>query len=262
MSIAFLILAHKNPAQVALLIKSLIDMNFRVFVHVDLKSNIQDYIEEAQKISKTNNVVWCRRRYNVTIGQFSLVEATLSSLEEILNYKEIYYTILLSGQDLPIRTKSFIRDFFLKNRNSILIEYFKIPSQNLFDGGIIRFPSFEEIDPKIPLYAGSSWWSAPNIFLSEVMDFINLNPLLKLYFQKVDIPEESFFQTIFLNLENNFDVNLINDNYRLILWDKNAPHPKILTQSEMSKIKNSSAILARKFDINIDSNIIFNLIRK
>lgn len=79
------------------------------------------------------------------------------------------------------------------------------------------------------------------------------------YFGHVKIPDESFFQTAFLNMDKQLEKYIINDCLTYVEWKGN--HPKIITRSDWDDIRLSNKLFARKFDLDIDKRII-NLIDK
>ena len=103
-------------------------------------------------------------------------------------------------------------------------------------------------------FAGSAWWTLSYEAIEYIILKIDKNPKILSYFKRVILPEEIFFQTILLNspLKN----TTVNNNLRYIPWEKGTPHPKILKVSDFNEIINQDNFFARKFDLDIDSEII------
>ena len=96
MKIAHLILAHSKPQQLSRLIASLIHENAYFFIHIDKKTLIDDFLF----LKKIKNLHFIEKRVKVYWGEYSIVQATINSFEEILNTGiEFGYVNLLSGQD-------------------------------------------------------------------------------------------------------------------------------------------------------------------
>jgi hypothetical protein len=112
MKLCILIIAHKNLVQLNKLIDTLKHKDITVFVHVDQKSTIN-----INEISKNGNII--KNRTSIKRGRFSQVEATLSSIKEILKSgKEFDYLAFISGQDYPIISCQDMIDFFKNNKKS------------------------------------------------------------------------------------------------------------------------------------------------
>lgn len=114
----YLILSHKNPQQICRLIKRLDDGNSQFFVHVDLKSNLEEFkilnsLKNTQIIPEREKCIW---------GDFSIVKATLHLLENTIKHRNEGFTILLSGQDYPIKSNQFINDFLANHIDFNFIE--------------------------------------------------------------------------------------------------------------------------------------------
>jgi hypothetical protein len=106
----YIILAHKNPQQLERLINSLEDGCSFFYIHVDLKSDINEFIY-LQK----GNVKFIEKRVDCIWGDFSTVITELNCIEAILADERKAYTILISGQDYPIKSKGFINAYLEQN---------------------------------------------------------------------------------------------------------------------------------------------------
>lgn len=106
----YIILAHKNPQQLERLINRLDDGYSFFYIHLDLKTDI-DAFEHLQK----NNVKFIEERVDCIWGDFSTVVTELNCIKTILEDERKAYTILISGQDYPIKSKNFINVYLEKN---------------------------------------------------------------------------------------------------------------------------------------------------
>lgn len=265
MKIAYLILAHKNPKQVKRLLNNLDD---DVYVHLDLKCSIDKF-----KIEK-NNVYFIRDRVNINWGGFSMIQATLNLIESAINNKQYDYYILLSGDDYPIKPLEEFKKFLMNNRTYSFLEYesfdehwpkakFRYNRYKISESNKIYIKFIQKILNLIVnkrnmyknmiAFKGSQWWCLNLESIEYIIDYIkNNNGVLK-YFMHTHIPDEMFFQTILLN--SSLKDKIINDNLRYIILEES--HPETLTIEHYSVIRNlKNKFFARKFDINIDSNIL------
>lgn len=292
MKYAYIILAHKSPNQLSRLINRLTNTTSEVdfYIHIDKKSAIQPFkkILENQK-----SIYWLKQR-NSKWGSFNLVQVVLDALtlQQKLQKKYIH-TLLLSGQDYPIKSIKFLENFLEKNKEKSFIEFQKLPVTNLKDGGLdrfskwhfyfgnhkITFPLYDkhyglkdriiskflslflsqhrQFNQKYSLYYGSQWWILNQNTVDYILEFINKNSWYIDYFKYVWISDEHFFQTILLNHSNyNFKECLVNDNMRYIEWGKPGRMPAVLTMDDYHLIDLSEKLFARKFDQETDIQII------
>ena len=139
----YLILAHKNPNQLNDLISLLQDENSIFFIHIDEKVNIESF----KKVITGSNYFFVSIREKCYWGDFSLVRATLNSFKEIHEYMEdkfpndSYHCIMLSGEDLPMKTNEEIT-LFLQNRPDVsFLCHWELPYDKWWKGGFFRFES-------------------------------------------------------------------------------------------------------------------------
>jgi hypothetical protein len=97
---------------------------------------------------------------------------------------------------------------------------------------------------------GSTWFCLHKDHVEYILDFVKNNPDYLKFFSTVLIPEEHFFQIILLNSPHKSEI--VNDSLRYLVW----PGPKILRTEDIDDILNSGKFFARKFDIEIDSNVL------
>ena len=84
MRIAYLILAHKNPSQLAELVMALDDpTKTRFYIHVDQRSADFFGSPSLKPIMDRENVLFLRDRVRVYWGGFSIVEATLRLIRKL-----------------------------------------------------------------------------------------------------------------------------------------------------------------------------------
>ena len=108
------------------------------------------------------------------------------------------------------------------------------------------------------IYFGSQWFSITGECLDHIIRYLDDESNYIKFFNNTIYADEMFFQTIIMNsyLKN----NVKNNNLRYIDWSKGGNSPKILTLEDMGLINNSTQLIARKFDIDIDRNILMNLV--
>lgn len=255
----YLILVHKYPNQLRRLIDRLYFKNCRFVIHVDEKENIDTFYESIKNFRSKNSVCFIRNRCCTAWGSFGLVQATLNGLKFIKdNFPETDRVSLLSGQDYPIKPLSYIYNYLNFNYSKIFIRYANVADLAKENYGIVsRFPQYERISKVIDLYKGSQWWSFPMSTIRIILDVLTENDNFIQYFRFVKIPDESFFQTLLLNLDDQTLLsNIVNFNLRLIVWEPPFIHPKTLLSEDIISIITSDGLFARKFDEAVDSNLL------
>ncbi|MBA0883535.1 beta-1,6-N-acetylglucosaminyltransferase [Flavobacterium undicola] len=263
MNIVYLILVHKDPAQLFRLIEVLNDKQVAFVIHVDKQVSINQFKVYNEKTYQ--NVHFISNRCVSSWGSFGLVQATLNGLKFIeRNHKTTQRIILLSGQDYPIKSNVYIKAYLKSHINTIFIEHFKIPYKKWYRNGLPRFPAFEEINQVMNIYGGSQWLSLPMYAIKIIFDFLKLNPDFLTYFKNyVRIPDESFFQTLLLNCDNpKITDNIINHNLHLIKWNKPYLNPRVLTTESKNIVNKSKSLFTRKLDPITSSELICHIDEK
>jgi hypothetical protein len=291
MHLAYLILAHNNPKQLGRMVKSLCCSFASIFIHLDAK--VEDASPFISAAGGFKNVRFVERRIPVNWGAFSMVQATLNGIEEILQSGcSPDYINLLSGTDYPIKSSEYILNFFSENNGKEFLYYRQSPTPDLPDGGMDRIEYYYDydndnfdknlyeyamrergvkrkfIEGMVP-YHGSQWWSITGSCARHVLSFVNNNREIINFYRYTKFSDEQFFQTVILNSE--FACKVVNDNLRYIDWSafnweqidwvQSIPHLKVLNvrDKDFEKILRSDKLFARKFDENIVDEIL-NLI--
>ena len=138
MRIAYIILAHNYPEQLARLIFKLNTDDVSFFIHIDKKTDKTIYYQMFNQLNKLSNVFFVKR-YNSHWGSFNLVKATLEAINVIgKTGLKFDYVMFLSGQDYLIKTNAYIKRFLKKNQGKEFIEYFSLPYSQWKEGGFLR----------------------------------------------------------------------------------------------------------------------------
>lgn len=286
---AYIILAHKNPVQLALLIEALQHEDHFFFIHIDSKSNQKSFEQEIDS-RKLLNCSFVYPRENGNWGDLGIVKATLNCLSKALSASlKIDFIHLLSGQDFPVKPIPEIREFFRDHSGQCFMEYTKFPVHHLSFGGMERikhysynirgkrhtylpfkhtkdlnfkgyimnaflgllhlFSKTRKIPNDLVPYYGSQWWSLSSDAALYILEYVTKNPHYIDFHKRTLLPDELFFQTILVN--SHFKNQLVNDNLRYIRWDKDkGSHPKTLSTIDLESIKASGKLFARKFNEN------------
>jgi hypothetical protein len=257
----YLIHAHKNLNQLNQLIEILSDSNHKVYVNIDLNSEIN-----CKLISK--KAVLIKNRITIRWGDFSQVQATINSLKQInSNEKDYNHIVFLSGQDFPLKRNNEIDAVIQKGKDYMM--FTPINENHLwrlrfeifnYKGGndilkyifrkvkvILKLVHYKRKLPyNLKPFGGSQWWILSNESVQYVLDFVNTHVCYNWFFKLVDCSDELFFQTI---LCNSHRFEFIENNYmRYIDWSENKQSPKVLTELDYRNIVDSNKLFARKMD--------------
>lgn len=254
----YVILAHNCPKSLQRLILKLSEKRNYFVIHIDKNIDINPFLKVTKEIERCH---FTNKRYATNWGSFALVEATLHAFDYIrTTLRKRQRIVLLSGADYPIKSKIFIHEYLQSHKDTIFINYEKIPLKRWYNGGIFRFPAYYEIKKEINFYGGSQWFSIPPKALTILFNFLDYNPSFLEYFRHVTIPDESFFQTLFLNCDHPYILNnLRNHNLHHIKWDYPYLHPRIFTIKYFNQLKKSKSLFSRKFDPKQSKEILSKL---
>lgn len=276
MRIAHIIMAHKNPNQLVRLIKSLEHPNFDFYIHVDKKTNMDDF----KIVNELRFVNFIQQRINCNWGGNSLLLGILSSLNEVLTSDKKYDFInLLSAQDYPLCSAVTINNFFEKNLNTSFISYETAKNSDWWKEAVLRYEKYHLTDftfkgkyvvenilntilpkRKFPLqtklYGGSkaTWWTISGDCAKYVSSIFNANKKLSRFLKFAWCTDEFAITTLIMN--SPFKTNSVNQNMRYIDWSEGGVNPKLLGIKDLEKIKSSGMLFGRKFDTEFDSIIL------
>lgn len=283
--VAYLILAHKEPEQLARLIRRLGQPGARFFVHIDAKASLAGFAACLSALPE--DVTLVRERENGLWGDLGIVKATINGLEQIgREFHDFDHVVLLSGQDYPIKSAEEITDFFDAHRGTTFMEREAYPVARLRGGGLHRVhghtftflgkrrtyhpranrPRMSRSERLINLvlgarvafmrervmplemkpYYGSQWWSMSRETARDVVEFVRRTPGYVRFYEHALLPDEGFFQTIVMNTD--VAEETVDDNLRLVVFEPRAPHPVTLDETRMDQILGSKALFARKFE--------------
>lgn len=281
---AFLVTVYKDEAQVCSLITQLLKYNSRVYLHIDKKTGALQKKLEA-KYSGSKNVFLLANPVRVYWGGFSHLEAILALLKAAYAETESSRFHLLSGQDLPIRSKTEFDHFFRTNAHKEYITCFKLPDAQWANGGLDRIQHFHLNDifnpkkfiyPRIngrllrlqkwlgikrkqpacisSWYGGGTWWSLSRKAVDEIFNFQEKHPGFIRRFKHTYCPEEIFFQTILSH--SPLKDSIMPEDLRYIDWNvPGGKFPPVLDESYLEKIFKNEKFFARKFDSAIPENL-------
>lgn len=293
MKLAILLLCHKNAEQINLFLQTMQHPAIEFFIHADKKSDIADQIIKRPDIHMLPDSM----RVDVKWSGFSMIEATLNMLREACHSRKFNYYWLCSGQDFPIKSPDEIISYFRNHVGKNFIGL--VPSYNYVDHkknhydkrNDLYFPHFLmgkslwirllkrlyiEISggwnctfllfhrkgrfAQTDFYYGPQWWAITDRFSVWLLKYLKDNPWYEEGYQSSLTPDESFFQTLLMMSPYK---ETRHDYLHYIDWSERPGKPRnspnTLTLADYDKMKASGYLMARKFDMDVDKDIIYKL---
>lgn len=265
---AYLIMAHADWDLLKTLV-SLLDYELNdIYIHIDAK--VQDESIPAIVCSRSNLYV-LERRIPVAWGDISQIEAEYLLFEAAYNNSHYSYYHLLSGVDLPIKTKEHIYSFFMQNgggKNYIgfcpyndRLSDIRVRTYHFFSSKMRCNRFYRLLDrviskslvalgclrnKEICFRKGATWVSVTNDFVTYML--AQKDKVLKLYRYTFGA-DEFFIQTLCWNSPFRDTVYDFEDEYngcqRLIDWERGWPYT--WQEKDYDELIASKYLFARKF---------------
>lgn len=286
---AYLIMVHEYTLVLERLIQLLDDENNGIYIHIDRKSRAvgKSEMEKMRRLAKRSEV-FISRKYKVFWGSYSLVRVQMHLLGAAVKSGKGYdYFHLLSGADLPIKSRECIQKFFEENNGREFIHFGTKQYQNdiqqrynvyhLFAGRLGRNRDKKfwvdaetyslaiqrrlSVDRTRKLgfsfYGGANWFSITGGLALHIVENYNKYKRAFYFSQNAD---EAVVQTV--AMDSPYRENIYNarfeDDYnacvRYIDWDRGSPY--MFRREDFDVLMASKCMFARKFDENIDRDII------
>lgn len=280
---AYLIQAHGNFHQLALLLGTLDDSRNDIFVHVDAKCG--DFPREELEAACKKAKLTFTERIRVGWGGPSQIWSELILLKEATAAGKHDYYHLLSGADLPIKSQDEIHAFFDANAGKEFVAFWKLkkttPSRflysplceygktfwgntvnNVFKGVQLFFKvrRFPEVDYRF----GPNWFSITDALARYVT---GREEWIRKVFSHTCNCDENFLQTLVWSSEfkdrlffpeefNHGENNMANA--RFVDWSRGASvrHPWVFTADDYELLMQAPQMFARKFDEKTDAEIV------
>lgn len=279
--IAIIILAHHNPEQLSILINHL-KTDFDLYVQIDKKSELQ-----INTLPVGKNIFY-HKDIEVYWGGFSQVLSMYSILKKTYSNKLYNNIIYISGEDFPIKSNTYIKNFFLENNKNIYMYANPLPIASWgFNHGFDRLDRYWYMkfksrkwakifarlslytqralfikNKRFPLkyYAGSNWVNLTHESAKYILNFIENNPI---FFKKLKYSratDEIWIQSILMN--SYLKENVVNFDLRYTNWNKGPDYPRTFDLTDYEALMSSSALFARKFNIKKNKDILLKVKEK
>lgn len=275
---AFVILAHKQPAQVARLAARLAP--HPVYLHVD--AGVADAEAEAFRgATGAIPTVSHLPRHRSGWASWGLVAAALEGMTAALREPGWTHLALLSGQDYPLWSAPELARFFADHRETSFVARWPLPSRLWGrSGGLdrlrywhvplagrrVRAPLPRRLPRDLEPYGGSMYWALTREAVDAVVGFVRSRPRVVRFYRHAWIPDEMFVPTAVMNSAARATV--ANESLTFIRWrEPGTPHPSVLRSDDLAALRSAAAgpsdvggygrckLFARKFDPAVDAGI-------
>ncbi|MBE5882490.1 MAG: hypothetical protein E7289_09355 [Lachnospiraceae bacterium] len=269
---AYLITAYKDAASLFEL-AGLFTQTGYVYIHIDKKSKtITD-----DDIEKLNHIPGCVaiRKYDIKWGGFNHVKAILELIMMAVSNHDVAYMHMLTGEDFPLVSPQKLDEMFLSDSH-IYMSYIK--PEDLPEAVTVRYRYYnwfqdknvknkalwmlqhmtvllqkrcgvfrEGIGEFNRIYKGLVYISMPKEAAAYVVEYVARHEEFWEDLYKCQVPEEFFFQTIFMN-NNEWSEKVTDRELRYMDWSRgDGSSPAYLTEADYDKVKASGCLFARKF---------------
>lgn len=266
--IAYFLLVHRFPDQFKRMFRAIYDPANVYAIHVDkragkaFRENIADFLAPYQNVDliPSRKAAW---------GGYSLVDAELRGMKRLLVMSPHWtHFINLSGQDFPLKSQSYIRDFLSAHPGRQFIRTLdqRVVRPETVDrvayrfveafGRVFRTRIRRRFLKKARPYIGTQWKAVTRAFCAFAVHDPSARRFKRFYAQSF-IPDEGFFQTLMMNTSGHGII--VDDDLRTVDW---IPHnivnlkPRIFDSADALRLTFSPDLFARKFDASKDSRIL------
>ncbi len=266
--IAYFLLVHRYPAQFKRLFKAIYQPGNQYVVHIDKSSGDELAHDIAAFLAPYQGVAILEPQAALW-GGYSLVEAELRGMARLLEMDTRWsHYINLSGQDFPLKTQNYIRQFFAANPGRQFIRALDQARQrpdtmnrvsHMFveeHGAMTATGVARSFLPGAHPYIGTQWKAVTRSFCEYVCHDLRAERF-KAFYRNSFIADEAFFQTVMMNSGDHGTV--MNDDLRMIDWVPDGDiklRPRNYETADFDSLRRSTDLFARKFDAEHDSGIL------
>lgn len=268
MRVAYLVMAHRLPIQLARLVRHLRRAGGDVVVHVDRKSR--------EEFGVIPGVEYVSRQVAVWWAGWSMIEAELALARTALPRHYDYYC-LLSGQCYPIKPVEHFHSYLEANAPAEHIistdvrsywgaglarfekHFFEkrtIPSR-LLNRLVAALPYRRRIPFGLTPYSGWTWWALTHEALERTVEALGEDGPLRRYFRWTMNADEVAVQTVICNSE--LVQRVSSRPTHKVEFPAGSPHPRIWRVEDLGRLRASPEYFARKFDPGVDEAVLDGL---
>ncbi|QDC08840.1 beta-1,6-N-acetylglucosaminyltransferase [Oceanicola sp. D3] len=225
--IAYILLCHKDPDAVIAQARSLTAVGDFMAIHFDARSKPEHFNRIREALKDNPNVTFARKRIKCGWGEWSLVQATLNTVESAVEaFPRATHFYMLSGDCQAIKSAEYAHEF-LDREDADYIESFDYFNSDWIKTGMkeerliyrhflnerknkwLFYKSLElqramglsrNVPGDLQMMIGSQWWCLRRRTVEWVLEFTRQRRDVMRFFRSTWIPDETFFQTIVRHL--------------------------------------------------------------
>lgn len=286
---AYMIITHGNFPILEKQLRFLDSENADFFIHVDAKVQSFDF-EKYRAVPRRSRVTFVDRR-SVFWGHFSLVECELELMRAAAKIGYDYYH-LLSGVDVPIKTREHIEHFFdgaegtnyltfeapaISRRRLARVRYYypflelnirrPVVRAALREAGVLAqklawVDRTRGLEPDFVFQKGTQWFSVTDALVRYVL---SREDTVRRLFRSTYCADEMFMQTLTVNspFRDTLPPNAFRDDHlsccRYIDWKRGKPYT--FTDGDYDELIGTADgyLFARKFDYAASPGVVDRL---
>lgn len=283
-------MAHHKIENLKLLIRCLDSEYNDFYIHVDKKTD-DSILTSLHAYYKYKNNVCIFSEFNVYWGGDSQINCEFFLLEEAKKRKKYLYFHMMSGEDIMVKPRDNIYDFFSNNYPKSYIQYSELGDND----NDIRKIKFYTINPSLvnyigrkpfwklcqisfeiqklvginrikkyksmKIYKGANWFSLSDKAVEYILDQYDKGRYQDLFHHNL-CSDEIVIQTILLN---NVEISkfIVNENLREIDWNRGQPYIYTTRDQDYLLCLPRYKLFARKADVKLsellEKKLIINL---
>ena len=225
--IAFILLCHKDVPAIIAQAERLTATGDYVAIHFDARARDADYAAITSALADNAGVVFAKKRIKCGWGAWSLVQATLVTVDMAeQSFPDATHFYMLSGDCLPVKSAAYAHRF-LDDADRDYIEAFDFFTSDWIKTGFkeerliyrhwfnertqkwLFYRSFDiqkalglrrRVPPDIEVQIGSQWWCLRRRTIETLLEFCRQRRDVVRFFSTTWIPDETFFQTLVRHL--------------------------------------------------------------
>lgn len=278
MRLAYLIIAHQQPEQLAQMLYCIQHPDNVYLVMPDSKG-LTGSEPALQAVVRRHPNVFIAPARDMRWASWSLMQARLDGIRELLARPEPWEVLInLSGQDFPLKSQEEIRAFFAANEGRNFLEI--VEPEKVWNDPYARIrrvrlePPFMKSGWTVPklridrwsrhlgqarYVGGRPYMALTRSFCQHLVESTHLPRWVKTLrhaYRPVEVLPHSFIMnsphadTVKNHLLHEED------------WSAGGSHPKVFTLADQERLERSDKLFARKFDSRRDSEILRVLERR
>jgi hypothetical protein len=267
-TIAYFLLVHRFPQQFKRLFRAIYVPGNQYVVHID-KSSGSAIADDLQAFLRPFRGVELLDPQDALWGGYSLVDAELRGMDRLLQMDAGWsHFINLSGQDFPLKSQEYIRQFFAANPGKQFIRALDQRKERPDTMNRISHIFTEGDGVMTPTgiargylagdtpFIGTQWKAVTRSFCEYVCHDPRAERF-KTFYRDSFISDEAFFQTVIMNSGDQGMV--MNDDLRMIDWVPDGDiklRPRDYEVEDFDTLRRSPDLFARKFNAEKDAEIL------